>query len=1041
MKNFSRPGFTFLFFLCFISVFSSFSSAQTLEERIDSLLNKMTLDEKILQLHQEGGFNTADNARLNVPGFIMADGPHGVRDGSATCFPVGIAMAASWDLDLVQRLGTAMGEEFRGKGKHQALGPAMDLNRDPRNGRSAESGGEDPYLDAQITTAAVKGIQMTPCLATIKHYNANHRENGRLTNNISVSQRMLMEYYGLYFRTAVQQGGAFSVMNAYNLINGEKSAENHNLLTTILKEKWGFPYYVVSDWGSIWDPGKAIKAGCDIEMGSTLYTGLADLVKKGTVPESAINEAVRRVLRTKFLSGMMNYYPVGNPDDVNSKAHKDLTVEAAKKVMVLLKNQDNILPLNKSQIKTIALIGPSADVMQIDGGGSAYVSPFYTVSPKAGLENKFGASNILFTRGCDINSSNTDGFAKAKLYAMQSDVVIFCGGLDPSQESEGMDRATGSIELPGKQQDLINELAAVNKNVIVVLFSGGICGLNQSIDKIKGLIYAFYPGQEGGTALAEVLFGDYNPGGKLPVTYPKTDSQLPAWDDDFTNDYGGGYRWFDKKGFIPLFPFGYGLSYTTFGYSNLVISPANPSYGEPVTVSLDVTNTGQRAGDEVPQLYLSRTQSAVEMPVKQLRGFKRITLEPGEKKTVTFTITNDELYYYNEADSSFTVEPGTFNVMAGGSSDNLPLKGSFQMQSGVKKPDFVITGIRTLPRYPLKGEKVQFLATVMNQGTGATSKDTKIKVLFKIDGKEVSWSTNYSAPVPAGGMALIGADGGPEGSYSWTAGNTGTFTLEATADYDNSVDECVESNNSFKTQLTVSPEPPKNLAFGKPVTVTSVEKPELGGRYAVDGSLSTRWSSAFSDPQTITVDLQDVYKIEQVVLQWEAAYGKQYKINLSEDGQNWTTVKYETNSDGGLDAVACSMNARYVRMYGIQRATEWGYSLLELQVFGQAVTDVKDETGLQKHFSYRLMDNYPNPFNPTTTITYEIAERSTVRIDIINLLGQVVSTLINSEHTPGIYSVRWNGRDNSGQSAASGIYLYRMQAGNFSESRKLLLLK
>ncbi|MGE5351388.1 MAG: fibronectin type III-like domain-contianing protein [Acidobacteriota bacterium] len=348
---------------------------------------------------------------------------------------------------------------------------------------------------------------------------------------------------------------------------------------------------------------------------------------------------------------------------------------------------------------------------------------------------------------------------------------------------------------------------------------------------------------------------------------------------------------------------------------HLVISPMNPSYGEPVRVTIDITNTGQRTGDEVAQLYLSHTQSAVEMPVKQLRGFKRITLDPGEKKTVTFTITNDELYYYNEADSSFTVEPGIYSVMAGGSSDSLSLRGSFQMQSGLKNPDLVITGIRTLPRYPLKGEMVQFLATVKNQGTGATGNGAKIKVLFKIDGKEVSWSANNSASVPAGGMALIGAGGVPEGLFSWKAMNAGTFTLEARADYDNTLDECVENNNLFTTDLTVYPESPVNLAPGKPVN------------------------------------------------------------------------------------------------------------------------------GCQKHFNCRIISNYPNPFNPTTTITYEVTESSVVRIDIINFLGRIVSTLINSEHTPGIYSVRWNGLDNSGQKAASGIYFFRMQSGNFSESRKMLLMK
>ncbi len=306
--------------------------AQTVEERISRLLRQMTLEEKIKQLHQEGGFNTADNTRLRIPGFFMADGPHGVREGLATCFPVGIAMAATWDPELVQRIGVAMGKEFRGKGKHQALGPCLDLTRDPRNGRSPESGGEDPYLCAQITTALVQGIQSTPCIATVKHFNGVNRQENRHNLNVMISQRLLMEHYGLNFRNAVQRGGAMSVMNAYNLINGQKCAQNPNLLTTILREKWGFPYYVVSDWGSIWSSELAIEAGCNICMGSDLYQrDLLNLVRAGAVTEATIDAAVRNVLRTKIMAGMLDYYPPGDPNDVNSPAHQRLALEAARK--------------------------------------------------------------------------------------------------------------------------------------------------------------------------------------------------------------------------------------------------------------------------------------------------------------------------------------------------------------------------------------------------------------------------------------------------------------------------------------------------------------------------------------------------------------------------------------------------------------------------------------------------------------------------------------------------------------------------------------
>ena len=320
-----RRQYTHLAFYIVLTILVSTNArliAQTVEDRITTILSQMTTDEKILQLHAEGGFNTADNTRLSIPGFVMSDGPHGVRDGLATSFPVGIGMASTWDVDLAQRVGRAMGEEFRGKGKHQSLGPCLDLDRDPRNGRSPETGGEDPYVCAQITTAVVKGIQSTPCIATVKHYNANHRETNRTTNNIIASQRVLNEHNGLAFRTAVQQGGVFSVMNAYNLIDGQKCAENSTLLTTILRTHWGFPYYVVSDWGSIWNSQNAITAGCDICMGSDNYKNdLPSLISSGAVPMEVIDQAVRCVLRTKILAGMLDYLPPGNPDDVNSKDH------------------------------------------------------------------------------------------------------------------------------------------------------------------------------------------------------------------------------------------------------------------------------------------------------------------------------------------------------------------------------------------------------------------------------------------------------------------------------------------------------------------------------------------------------------------------------------------------------------------------------------------------------------------------------------------------------------------------------------------------
>jgi beta-glucosidase len=1015
----------------------SMMSAQTVEERISAIMSQMSMAEKIKQLHAEGGFNTADNTMLGIPGFIMADGPHGVRDGMATSFPVGIGMAATWDPELALRIGIAMGKEFRGKGKHQGLGPCLDIDRDPRNGRSPETGGEDPYLCAQITTAVVKGMQSSPLVATVKHYNANHRENGRTSNNIIASQRVLHEQAGLAFRTAVQQGGALSVMNAYTLINGQKCAENANLLTTILRDHWGFPYYVVSDWGSIWNSENAIKAGCDICMGSDNYKNdLPSLVASGAVSQTVIDAAVRRVLRTKILAGMLDYQPSGNPDDINSTAHQQLCLEAGRKSLVLLKNQENILPLSMATPGTVALIGPNANVAQTDGSGSAFVTPFYGISPRQGIEQLIGAGRVRYVKGCDVNSIDTSGFAAARSAAQGADGVVFVGGLEPAQEGEGFDRLGGSIDLPGKQQDLINALAAVNRKLVVVLFSGGICGIERCVQSIKGLVYAFYPGQEGGRAVAEVLFGAINPGGKLPVTYPLNDAQLPAWNDNLNDDFGCGYRWFDGKGVTPLFSFGFGLSYTTFSYSNLSISPASVVPGEIVTINVDVANTGGRSGDEVAELYLNPVAPSVPVPLKQLKGFKRITLEPGQTTRVTFTITADELYYFNEATSQYDIEAGSYAVRVGGSSDNLPLSGTFQVLDAPRKPDLLIAGVKMVPAYPLPGQKVVFLATVKNQGSAASAAGTHIKTNFTVNGQLVTWCDDFSASILPGGMALLCGNNGPGGSNTWTAPEVGTYSVRADVDPDNTTDECVESNNSSSVQLLVHPAPLPNLALNRSVTVSSVESPGLEGKYAVDGNMGTRWSSAFTDPQFITVDLGAVYRLSEVVLYWESAYARSYAIAVSDSGLRWSVPWNQPAGDGGMDVIPLDVEARYVKMVGLQRATSWGYSLEEFVVHGSPITTgVAAEGPSAPPGSFVLLDNYPNPFNPTTVISYQLPMSCDVTLKVYDLLGNEVRTLVDERQSAGTYGVSFDA-----STLTSGVYFYRFHAGTFAQTKRLLLI-
>jgi beta-glucosidase len=1017
--------------------------AETLDGRIDRIIGQMTIQEKILQLHGEGSMNTADNTRLGIPGFAMADGPHGVREGMGTCFPVGIAMAATWDVELMFQVGAAMGREFRGKGIHQALGPCMDLCRDPRNGRSPESGGEDPYLCAQITTAVTRGIQSTQCIATIKHFNCKNRQYQRTENDHTVSMRNLMEHYGLNFRTAVQAGGALSVMNAYNLINGEKCAENGTLLETILREKWGFPFYVVSDWGSIWNSEKAVKAGCDICMGSSNYKDdMPGLAASGAVPESVIHEAVRRVLLTKITAGMLDDTPAGDPDDVNCEAHKRLCREAGSRGIILLKNEGGLLPLNRTTTDKIAVVGPSAGAARLDGSGSSYVTPYYSVSPRQGITARIGPENVLYAAGCDIHSGSTAGFGEALQQASSADVVVYIGGLDPTQEGEGIDRVGDSIDLPGKQQDLIIELAKVNPNLVVVLESGGICGINRSIGRIKALVYAFYPGQEGGNAIADVLFGDVNPGGKLPVTMPADDSQLPERNKNFNDDFGCGYRWFDEKGIPPLFAFGFGLSYTTFRYAKLSVAPSSVPAGQSVRVSVDVENTGQIAGDEVVQLYLAHAGSKVPMPRKQLKGFRRVTLEPGEIKTVVFTITPDELYFYDEAAGCYAVDSGDYTVLAGGSSDNLPLTGQFRVTSSAAAPDLLIANVRTIPPNPVKDSRVLFMATVLNRGTGPSPGGVAHRVSFRVDGTEAAQSNGFVGSIPAGGMALVVADGGNE----WTAGEPGSYAVEAAVDPLNAITECVENNNMASISMEVLPPPPKNLAAGATVTVSSVEGPGYEGGKAVDGNLKTRWSSAWSDPQTITLDLGGAYSIDRVVLNWEAAFGKDYMIQTSVDGSAWSTALHVTGGDGGTDRLSISGTTRFLRMVGIKRGTEWGYSLYEFQVYSDQITSVPSKTNHSDGFF--LSHNYPNPFsagggsaiggNLSTSVTFVLPERAAVALHVLDVRGRRIKEIFRGVKEAGRYEASWDGRDGSGNAMPSGMYLFEMRSGTFRAVQKMV---
>ncbi|QIX60570.1 glycosyl hydrolase [Hymenobacter lutimineralis] len=803
LESFRRAAFVFSLGLLSYGPAQAQQLPSTADARVEALLKQMSTEEKLAQLYNNGFMTTPTNDRLKVPGFVMDDGPHGVRFERASSFPTGMAVASTWDRALAYRLGQAMGEEFWAYGKHQQLGPCLDIVQDPRAGRNAEAGGEDPFLIGQLSGYTIRGIQTTPVIATAKHFMIEGKQSTRHTRNQIFTDRGVMEQFGYNFRMAVQEGGPLSVMSSYNLINGEHAAESPYLMNTVLRQRWGFPFYVVSDWDAVHDSQKAIVAGNDICMGSDDYQkDLPGLVASGKVPMSVIDAAVRNVLRTKIMAGMLDFYPTSSPaQSANTAAHKEVALQGARESIVLLKNTGNILPFSKAAVKHIAVIGPNADQSNLNCFGSSETTPAYAVSLKQGLDTKLGATKVYYAKGCDINSIDTTGFRAATELARQADVVVFAGGLDLTQEGEGYnggsDRVNNSTTLPGMQQQLIRALARVNPNLVVVLQSGGVVSMHESLPATKGLLYSFYAGQEAGTALADVLFGDYNPAGRMPVTMPTADAQLPEWNDDFTDDFGNGYRWFDEKALTPEFAFGAGLSYTSFQYTNLRTASNSLVAGAPVQVMVDVQNTGKMAGDEVTQLYLTTHNSPVWIPKKELKGFERVALAPGEKKTVTFQLTAEDFYRWNEQQKAYQVNAGRYTVRVGGASDRLPLTQDLTLKSGAPRPDLKVTEVFSLPRFPKAGEQVRFYALVRNLGNAPVT-GQKLNLSFSVNNATVASAPGTSVTLQPGQAMLL-----PATQSTWKAPAVGKLSVQATIDSDKKLKEWLEDNNAYTRQLEV----------------------------------------------------------------------------------------------------------------------------------------------------------------------------------------------------------------------------------------------
>ena len=683
--------------------------SQPREARVSDLLSRMTLEEKVSLVHGDSSFTTPAIPRLGIPRRWMSDGPHGVReeispdswraanrtDDYSTWMPVGINLAATWDPDAAQAEGTAIGQEALKRGKQIMLGPAINIMRTPLNGRNYEYFGEDPYLAGRIAVGYIQGVQSQGVASCVKHFAANNQETQRTSVDVEMDDRTLYEIYLPAFKAAVQEGGAWAVMSAYNKFRGQYCSENDLLLNTILKGQWGFQGLVMSDWSAVHDTRGAATVGVDLEMGTNkpfdqfyLAQPYLDGLEQAAYPMSVLNDKVRRNLREMFAVGVFDSRPAGA---INTAEHQATARRVAEEGIVLLKNDKNALPLDAAQIKSIAVIGDDAAAHFAYGGQSAAIKTLYEITPLDGLLKRAGGQlDIMFSQGYKPPVGRRADAAqdpalleRAVRVASQADVAVVVAGLNHSYDSEGTDRP--DLKLPYGQDELIRRVAQANPRTIVVVMSGGPTEMPW-LAQIPAVVQAWYPGMEGGNALAAILFGDVDPSGKLPCTFPQrlADSPTEALAsypgrngvERYTEGLLVGYRWFDTKNIAPLFPFGHGLSYTTFKYSGLRFVPGQGP-GSPVTTAkFEVTNTGARAGDEVAQVYVHEAHPNLPRPEQELKGFRRLALQPGETQTVAIPLGREAFAYYAPSQSGWVAQQDNFEVLVGSSSRDIRLKGT-----------------------------------------------------------------------------------------------------------------------------------------------------------------------------------------------------------------------------------------------------------------------------------------------------------------------------------------------------------------------------
>jgi len=660
--------------------------AQPLESRVEDLLARMTLEEKVAQMHGlqreaiDGLYHTPANERLGIPGFRMVDGPRGVRAGKATAFPVGMARGATFDADLERRVGEAIGSETSARGGNVILAPVVNVLRHPRWGRAQETYGEDPHHLGVMGAAFIEGAQRH-VVASVKHFAVNSIENNRFTVSANLDERTLREVYLPHFARAVR-AGVGSVMSAYNRVNGTWCGEHRQLLGEILKGEWGFDGFVESDWiFGTHDTAASARAGLDIEMPKArVYKGLVAAVESGDVPLAAIDDAVRRILRIMFRFGIFDGRPGAAASVVACGAHVALAREVAARSLVLLRNENALLPLDRTKLRRIAVVGELAGRKNLGDHGSSYVSPPYTVTPLDGIQT---IGDRVETDPILSDTPSPDQLARIA----SADAAIVVVGLTTKDEGEGQIAAGDRIrlELAEAQEQLVLAVAAANPRTIVVREGGSAIVVERWIEQVGAVLLAWYPGMEGGHAIADAIFGEVNPAGRLPITFPRGEEQLPTFDNEHDEvAYGPlhGYRLADERGFEPRFPFGFGLSYTTFAYRALMMEVTTLRPDGVLQVTVELTNTGARAGDEVVQLYVGCAGSRVTRPVRELRAFARTHLAPGQTVQVALEVPVAELAFYDVAARAWVVEEITYTAYVGPSSRELPLHASFRVQQG-----------------------------------------------------------------------------------------------------------------------------------------------------------------------------------------------------------------------------------------------------------------------------------------------------------------------------------------------------------------------